>query len=69
VLYTRKVACGLAWYSHSVGVHGLSSVELVVLEICNNLLGICLSSLLELGNLVGVVLGKISLDALHVPWM
>lgn len=51
---------------HAVGVHALSDVELVVLEVGNNLLGEILSALLEGSDSVGVGLLELSLDGLHV---
>lgn len=51
---------------HAIGVHALSDVELVVLEVGNNLLGEILSALLESSNSVGVGLLELRLDGLHV---
>lgn len=51
---------------HSIGVHGLTSVEVVVLEVGDNLLGVSLGSLLEGLDLIGLVLGEVGLDSLHV---
>ena len=51
---------------HSLGVHALSDVELVVLEVGNDLLGECLGVLLENGDSVGVGLLELGLDGLHV---
>lgn len=51
---------------HSLGVHALSDVELVVLEVTDNLLGKVLGALLESGNSVGVGLLELCLDGLHV---
>jgi hypothetical protein len=53
---------------HAVGVHGLAGVELVVLEVGDNLLGVTGSTLLEGGDLLGgsTVLQELSLDSLHV---
>lgn len=51
---------------HSIGVHGLTGEELVVLEVGNNLLDVGSGTLLESGNSVGVLLSKLSLDSLHV---
>lgn len=54
---------------HSVGVHGLASVELKVLELGQEvLLDVGLSTLLEGSDVLGVsvLLHKSSLDSLHV---
>lgn len=51
---------------HAVGVHALSDVELVVLEVGNNFLGEILSALLESSHSVGVGLLELRLDGLHV---
>ena len=57
---------------HSVGVHGLASVELKVLEVGQEvLLDVGLSTLLEGSDGLGgsVLLLKSSLDSLHVAWI
>jgi hypothetical protein len=51
---------------HSLGVHALSDVEFVVLEVTDNLLGKLLSTLLESSDSVGVAGLELSLDGLHV---
>lgn len=51
---------------HSIGVHGLTSEELVVLEVGDDLLDVGGSTLLEDRDLLGVVLLEVSLDLLHV---
>lgn len=57
--------------NHAVGVHGLASEELVVLEVGDNLLGIRGSALLESSDLLGrgTLLLKLGLDSLHVAWI
>ena len=50
---------------HSVGVHALSSVELVVFEVPDDLLGKVLSTFFEFGH---SVLGELALDGLHVAF-
>jgi hypothetical protein len=54
--------------NHAVGVHGLASEELVVLEVGDNLLGVRGSALLESGDLLGggTLLLELALDGLHV---
>lgn len=57
------------FHLHSIGVHGLASVELKVLEVGQQLLlDIGLGTLLESGDLLGgSALGlEASLDSLHV---
>jgi hypothetical protein len=56
--------------NHAVGVHGLASEELVVLEVGDNLLGVGGSTLLEGGDLLGggTPLLELGLDGLHVAW-
>lgn len=54
---------------HAIGVHGLASVELEVLEVGQELLlDVGLGTLLELGDLlrVGALLLELGLDGLHV---
>lgn len=53
---------------HSVWVHGLADVEIVVLEVTDDLLGVTSSTLLELGDLlIGSSVGLHGLlDLLHV---
>lgn len=51
---------------HSIWVHGLTGVELPVVEGTNNLLDVLLSTLLKDLNLVWVGLLQLSLDGLHV---
>lgn len=56
---------------HSVGVHGLASKELEVLELGkDDVLHIVLGTLLEGSDLLGAstLLLKSSLDSLHVTW-
>lgn len=52
--------------NHAIGVHGLASQELVVLEVGDDLLGESLSTLLKRLDLVRVVLLEVCLDLLHV---
>lgn len=53
---------------HSVDIHALTNKELVVLEVGNDLLGKCLGTLFESGNLLsgGAFCDEIGLDSLHV---
>lgn len=55
-------------YSHAIRVHGLANVKVVVLEVSNNLLCVCSSTLLESRNsrIVGAVGLHGLLDLLHV---
>lgn len=55
---------------HAIGVHGLASEELVVLEVGDDLLGVSGSTLLESGDLLsgGTLLLELGLDSLHVAW-
>ena len=55
---------------HAIGVHGLAGVELVVLEVGDNLLGVAGGTLLESGDLLGggTLLLELGLDRLHVAW-
>ena len=55
---------------HAIGVHGLASEELVVLEVGDDLLGVTGSTLLESGDLLGggALLLELGLDHLHVAW-
>lgn len=50
--------------NHTVGVHGLTSVKLKVLELGDNLLSVGLSTLLKSGSLLRVL--NLGLDSLHV---
>ena len=56
--------------NHAIGVHGLASEELEVLEVGDDLLGEGGSTLLEGGDLLGggTLLLELSLDGLHVAW-
>lgn len=49
--------------NHAIGVHGLANVELVVLEVGDDFLGVSLGLLLKVWLLV---LGERGLDSLHV---
>ncbi len=55
---------------HSIGVHRLANIEIIVLEVTNNLLSVGLSTLLEVGDL-GIIspsgLQRL-LDLLHVAY-
>ena len=51
---------------HSLGVHALSDVELVVLEAADDLLGKVLCALLESRDSLRVGLGELGLNGLHV---
>jgi hypothetical protein len=55
-------------HNHRIRIHRLSSEELIVLEVCNDLLGVGGSSLFESGDLGlgGVALLEGLLDLLHV---
>jgi hypothetical protein len=55
---------------HAIGVHGLASEELVVLEVGDDLLGVTGSTLLESGDFLGggALLLELGLDHLHVAW-
>jgi hypothetical protein len=56
--------------NHTVGVHGLASIELVVLEVGDDLLGEAGSLGLELldGSLISALVLESLLDGLHVAY-
>src|SRR5947209_8740497 len=63
-VYTRPYEANL----HSIRIHRLADIEIVVLEVGHNLLGIGRGALLEFGNLgiVGSISFESLLDLLHV---
>merc|ERR1712032_830555 len=62
----RSVLSVVQQGDHTLWVHALSDVELVVLEVGDNLLGELLGTLLESRDTVRVGLLELGLDSLHV---
>lgn len=52
--------------NHGLRIHGLTSVELVVTKVFQDLLDVALGTLLEGSNTAGIALLELGLDGLHV---
>jgi hypothetical protein len=63
---SRSILTIIQQNDHGIRIHFISSIELPIFEIADNFLGIVLCGFLKGTNTVGISLGEMGLDSLHV---